>query len=224
MLDNVEKNLEQWDRKHPWSKDGDEWNGQAKLCGVPYETWKASLVDALITPFLHPDANVLEIAPGHGRWTEYLVAGARHVTVVDISANCLDFCRNRFQQSANIDYFLTTGHQLPHYLDNSIDFAWSFDSFVHMDRNVIGGYLREMKRVLKIGGRVTLHHADVEDIANHVQGQHQGWRSQMNGKLLRQLAEEAGLEVVAQFTYWDEAAKLGVPRFGDKITQLLRRT
>lgn len=222
MLDNVEQNLHQWDRKHAWSKDGDEWSGQAKLCGVPYDTWKASLVAHLITPYLHPDANVLEIAPGHGRWTEFLAAGSSHVTVVDISASCLDYCRGRFQQASNIDYFLSTGHQLPRYVGGTMDFVWSYDSFVHMDRNVISGYLKEMRRVLKVGGRAILHHANIENLDDHVQAEHQGWRSQMNAKLMRQLAEDAGLEVVSQFVYWDEAGKLGVPRFGDRITHLVR--
>jgi ubiquinone/menaquinone biosynthesis C-methylase UbiE len=223
MLENVEQNLVKWDQNHPWSKDGDEWSGQAKQCGVPYERWKASLIANMIAPFINPKAQVLEIAPGHGRWTEHLLAGSGHVTVVDISPTCLSYCRTRFQQAANIDYFLTTGHQLPRYIDDKIDFVWSYDSFVHMDRSVIAGYLGEIKRVLKIGGTSVLHHAGIENLDAHVQSEHPGWRSQMNADVMRQLAEEAGLEVISQFVYWDEEAKIGVPRFGDQITWLGRK-
>lgn len=224
MLENVENNLQQWDKKHGWSKDGDEWSGQAKLCGVPYDVWKKSLVDTLIRPHLGAGVQVLEIAPGHGRWTEYLSAGADHVTVVDISASCLDYCRGRFKALSNIDYFLSTGDQLPKYIDGKVDFLWSYDSFVHMDRQVVAGYLREMKRVLKVGGEAILHHANIENLDTHVQADHEGWRSAMNAKLMREIAEEAGLEVVSQFTYWDEKAKIGAPRFGDRITHLARRS
>ena len=222
MLENIEKNLEQWDKKHLWSKDGDEWSGQAKVCNVAYEEWKSSLVANLITPALDSSANLLEIAPGHGRWTEHLLANSRHVTVVDISANCLDYCRNRFQEKTGIDYFLTTGCQLPRYMDGSIDFVWSYDSFVHMDRQVIFGYLLEMKRVLKIGGTATLHHANVENIDQHIQSEHKGWRSAMSAELMAQLVRDAGLEVQSQLVFWDEARKIGVPRFGDRITRLVR--
>ena len=221
MLENVEKNIHQWDQKHAWSKDGDEWSGQAKVCGIPYEMWKASLVEHLITPYVSSDSTVLEIAPGHGRWTEFL-ADARHVTLVDISPSCIEFCRKRFDDKTNIDYFLGTGFALPHYADDAIDFVWSYDSFVHMDREVILGYLREMKRVLKRGGRAILHHGNIENLEGHVQSEHQGWRSAMNEPLMRELARDAGLSVVSQFTYWDEAKMIGVPRFGDKITHLVR--
>lgn len=221
MLENVEKNLHQWDEKHAWSKDGDEWSGQAKVCGVPYETWKASLVDSLIRPYLSADSTVLEIAPGHGRWTEFLV-DALHVTVVDISPNCLEFCRKRFDEKTNIDYFLGTGFTLPRYMSDAIDFVWSYDSFVHMDRDVILGYLKEIRRVLKPGGRTILHHGDIGKLEGHVQSEHQGWRSGMNEQLMRDLARDAGLAVVSQFTYWDEAKMIGVPRFGDKITHLAK--
>lgn len=222
MLENVEKNLHQWDQKHAWSKDGDEWSGQAKVCGVPYETWKASLVDHLIKPYLSSDTTVLEIAPGHGRWTEFLAAGAKHVTVVDISPNCLEYCRKRFDGKSNIDYFLGTGSSLPRHMDDVVDFVWSYDSFVHMDRDVILGYLKDMKRVLKPGGRAILHHANIEKLEGHVQSEHQGWRSAMNEQLMRELAREAGLNVAAQFTYWDEGKMIGVPRFGDRVTHLVR--
>lgn len=221
MLENVEKNIYQWDQKHAWSKDGDEWSGQAKVCGVPYEVWKASLVDTLITPYISADATVLEIAPGHGRWTEFLAA-AKHVTLVDISPSCLEFCRKRFDDNANIDYFLGTGFTLPRYMNGVIDFVWSYDSFVHMDRDVILGYLKEINRVLKPGGRTILHHGNIETLEDHVQSEHQGWRSGMNEQLMRDLARDAGLTVVSQFTYWDEAKMIGVPRFGDKITHLAK--
>jgi hypothetical protein len=73
MLENIKKNLQAWDQTYAWPKDGDEWDGQAALCGVPYPTWKESLAHHLLAPHVSKKTHVLEIAPGHGRWTEYLV-------------------------------------------------------------------------------------------------------------------------------------------------------
>jgi ubiquinone/menaquinone biosynthesis C-methylase UbiE len=221
MHDNVTRNLKTWDGQYKWPKDGDEWSGQAALCGVPYEAWKESLVRHLIVPRLGPGSVVLEIAPGHGRWTEHLVRLAGHVTVVDISASCLDYCRGRFQDAA-VDYFLTTGDALPRHAGGRIDFVWSYDAFVHMHRDLIRGYVREIARVLKPGGEAIIHHSNVENFERHEQEGSPGWRSAMTEALMRDYAKDAGLTVVSQFVYWDEANKIGVPRFGDRITRLKR--
>jgi ubiquinone/menaquinone biosynthesis C-methylase UbiE len=222
MIENVKQNLLAWDKEHAWSKDGDEWDGQAAVCGVPYPTWKESLVQHLLVPHITKQTHVLEIAPGHGRWTEYLVRLAGHVTVIDLSASCLDFCRNRFQTHSNIDYVLTPGDRLPLYAEGRIDFVWSYDSFVHMDRQVIQAYLAEIRRVLKVNGSAIIHHSNVEDLANHRQDNAAGWRSAMSAELIRELAQHAGLSVSSQYIYWDDEKKIGVPRFGDRLTQLKR--
>ena len=36
----IDANRELW-TAHTWNRDGDEWDGQARLAGVPYEEWKA---------------------------------------------------------------------------------------------------------------------------------------------------------------------------------------
>ncbi len=222
MRENVRKNLDAWDRQHAWPKDGDEWDSQAERCGVPYEAWKTSLVQHLLAPNIDKQSHVLEIAPGHGRWTEYLVDLAGHVTVVDISAACLDYCRERFQAHHNIDYVLTTGDRLPRFVEDRIDFVWSYDSFVHMDRDVIGAYLGEIRRALKVGGSAIIHHSNVKNPETHSQDEAKGWRSAMSAELMAQLARDAGLTALAQFAYWDEANRIGSPRLGDLFTRLKR--
>ena len=185
---------------------------------MTYDAWKASLVEHLIAPHAAADAHVLEIAPGHGRWTAYLTEQFGHVTAVDLSPSCIAFCKARFSDRANIDYFVTDGTSLPQVAN--IDFVWSFDAFVHMDRAVTGAYLRGIARVLKPGGKATIHHSSVIDLDTHQQAGAQGWRAAMTAELFAQLATDAGLTVLDQIVYWDDERQIGVPRLGDHITRL----
>jgi|ERR1700749_2690816 len=215
--ENIRANRKKWDRDHTWPEDGDEWKGQSVDCGVSYADWKQSLIDNLIAPNVTSDMHVLEIAPGHGRWTEALVDRARNVSAVDLSQNCLDFCRARFADQ-NIAFFLTDGTSLPAGLTGSIDFLWSYDAFVHMAPGVIKAYLHEIARVLKSGSSAIIHHSGIENPDTHEQRGSRGWRSAVSAAMMRGFAEAAGLKVLAQITYWDEARGIGVPRNNDKIT------
>jgi ubiquinone/menaquinone biosynthesis C-methylase UbiE len=207
---------------HKWREDGDEWKGQARLCGVPYDVWKQSLVDTLILPNIAPEKTVIEIGPGRGRWSAFLAQGSAFCTLVDISPNCLQHCRDRFSSLGNIEYFLTPGTSLPHSCTGQIDFVWSYDAFVHMAPDVVALYLSEIARVLRPDGVAILHHANIGNLSSHVQDEHPGWRSAVDNALIRHCAEQSALRVDRQFVYWDEARKIGVPNFGDSITVLRR--
>ncbi|HEY7176703.1 MAG TPA: class I SAM-dependent methyltransferase, partial [Micromonosporaceae bacterium] len=90
----VEWNKRTWGEEHGWERDGDEWSGMADHCGQPYAEWKQSIADTFMATM--PDgARALEIAPGYGRWTGFLVDRASSVALVDLNQNCLDVCRER---------------------------------------------------------------------------------------------------------------------------------
>ncbi len=50
--------------------------------------------------------------------------------------------------------------------DASVDFVFSFDSFVHPDREIVEAYLRELGTKLKIGGKGFIHHSNFGEYAN----------------------------------------------------------
>lgn len=234
MKNTIEANLRMWDRTHDWTKDGDEWDGQARSSGIPYEDWKRSIVDTFLLPALSPSCACLEIAPGHGRWTETLAEHCRSLTLVDLSPACLEHCRQRFSRFDHIVYRRTDGTTLPEVADGSVDFVWSFDAFVHMEPAVIGAYFHEIRRVLRPGGRAVIHHAGRRDAAllfaflrnwtalgNRLYkrismadpADDDGWRSDVSRESLCRLAGAAGLVVSGQ-------TQFGVPRYGDWITTL----
>jgi SAM-dependent methyltransferase len=243
MSDNtIAQNLHKWDRQHRWQEHGDEWKGQAERCGKPYEDWKRSLIDSLILPHT-AGANVLEIAPGHGRWSEAILTNCKHLWLVDLSPTCIDHCRERFRDRAGqVDYYVTDGKTLPAELSGRIDFVWSFDAFVHMGADTIASYLQEIQRVLAPGGRAIVHHAGRRDatlwlgwlrqfrgpgrlayraVSMGLDEVKDGWRSNVSARLFGDLAGRAGLEVERQMTRW--APGYGVPRFGDAITVMRKR-
>jgi len=240
-MPSVEWNRAAWSERHEWEQHGDEWSGMAAACGQPYELWKAALVDTFIVSSLTPTSDVLEIAPGHGRWTEHLLAGARRVEIVDINQDCLDACRVRFDDDPRLRGHLTTGSSLSFLERQSIDFAWSFDSFVHMDGDVIRGYLGELARVLRPGGRAIIHHAGIRPLAlplapatrrlgvagrvvQRLAGQGRlrdsGNRSMVSRALVAGWARAAGFTVERQTQSWGDQGQYDVRKYGDWITIL----
>lgn len=239
-MPSVAWNRRVWGREHVWSEDGDEWSGMAAYCGQPYSEWKEELVETFMAS-MPSGARVLEIGPGHGRWTEYLIPKAETVALVDLNQSCLDSCRDRFEDCPNVSYHLTKAFSLQFLPDSSIDFVWSFDAFVHMDPEVVHGYLDELGRVLAPGGRAVLHHADRPDwslklspIARRLgrpgrilqrlvilhRLRDDGYRSDVSARLVAQWASAAGLIVLRQTDSWGKDGRHNVRKYRDRITSL----
>jgi len=219
---NIAANRQQWDKDYIWPEDGDEWRGQAELCGVPYSVWKRSLVEHLIAPNVSSESLVVEIGPGHGRWTEFLADRAARVVAVDISPACLAYCRERFSSATNVEFVLTSGNTLPEELTGAVDFLWSYDAFVHMAPQVVRAYLSQVGIVLQPAGKAIIHHANIENVKDYDQTGSPGWRSAVTADAIQKFAREASLIIEAQFQFWDVNAKIGVPRYNDCITVLRR--
>ncbi len=240
-MPSVEWNRAAWSQRHGWEQHGDEWSGMAAACGQPYEQWKAALVETFIVSSLTPTSDVLEIAPGHGRWTEHLLAGAGSVEIVDINQDCLDVCRVRFDDDPRLRGHLTTGSSLEFIATRSIGFVWSFDSFVHMDSDVIKGYLNEFARVIRPGGRAIIHHAGIRPwalplapttrrlgvagrVVQRLAGQGRlrdsGNRSMVSREQVAGWAGKVGFTVERQTQSWGDQGQYDVRKYGDWITIL----
>jgi SAM-dependent methyltransferase len=109
---------------------------------------------------LLPTRTILEIAPGYGRWTQYLKDQCDHLVVIDLSERCIEHCRERFADAKNITYHVNDGRSLEAVQDGSIDFVFSFDSLVHADPSVVAGYLQQLRRKLTPDGVGFIHHSN----------------------------------------------------------------
>jgi SAM-dependent methyltransferase len=113
-----------------------------------------------IAPFVGPDKVCLEIGPGGGRWTQFLV-GARELILVDLNPEFFEYLRGRFPEAApRMRFYETSGYELGGVPDASVDFVFSFGTFVHIEPEGIDAYLGELRRVLRPGGIASLQYAD----------------------------------------------------------------
>src|SRR6266550_5648539 len=147
--------------KYDWKEAGEEWS-------VPWGSsaaqWSGTIFPR-IREFL-PTGTVLEIAPGFGRWTHYLKDNCEQLSIVDRSSECIEACRRRFAADSHVRCYLNDGRSLSMIPDSSVDFVFSFDSFVHPDREIVEAYLRELGTKLKIGGKGFIHHSNFGEYVN----------------------------------------------------------
>jgi SAM-dependent methyltransferase len=161
-MPSIEHNKQMWGTHYAWSRQGDEWS---EPWGGVDAHWYGSLLPR-VHAFL-PAESILEIAPGFGRWTQYLKDQCDHLTVVDLNSNCIETCKERFAEAHNITYHVNDGTSLEMIPDESIDFVFSYDSLVHAELDVIEAYLQQLVRKLTPDGVGFLHHSNIGHYATY---------------------------------------------------------
>jgi SAM-dependent methyltransferase len=190
-----------WDA-YDWRRRGEEW--------APSAEWKHALA-TLIRERAPTPCAILEIGPGGGRWTEGLQKLAGSLTVVDVSRASIEACRARFAACDNVRYVVNDGRTLSAIPDESIDFIWSFDTFVHLAPEDAASHAGEFRRVLRRGGRRIVHHPAVGGLRG-------GFRSRMTSEAFAALLRASGLVPLEQFDAWGPQGAFDVKHFGDAIT------
>src|SRR5262249_14608923 len=96
-----------WGR-YDWRNRGDEWS---EPWGTSAHMWYGTILPRILRGV--PCDHILEIAPGHGRCTQFLRLCCRRLSVVDLVQDCVDACRARFGEGAGIEYHVNDGRTLP---------------------------------------------------------------------------------------------------------------
>jgi hypothetical protein len=159
----VEQNLFLWGKADGWKDDGDKWS--EKWGGTELE-WSTSIFPR-IRQFI-PAPTILEIAPGYGRWTQFLKGFCEQLIAVDVSPACVERCKERFAADPHVRCYVNDGRSLAMVEDRSIDFAFSFDSLVHVEADIIAAYLDQLGRKLKPGAFAFLHHSNLGAFSNSI--------------------------------------------------------
>lgn len=138
---------------------GDAWNaseGEKMKIGIPGDQVVPYLDKKVFTPFLGKAEVILEIGPGGGRFTKILLPKCRKLIVADIAPSMLELLKERFRTDSKIQYQVLDGQGLSPLADESIDAAFSYAVFAHLQHWDIFNYLCELRRVLVPGGKAII--------------------------------------------------------------------
>jgi hypothetical protein len=87
-----------------WSARGEEWTLSSE--------WKASIVRTFLDPYFSNRSVILEVGPGAGRWTEYLLEKSDRLIGVDVSETSVQECERRFHDHSKATFEVGNGENV----------------------------------------------------------------------------------------------------------------
>jgi hypothetical protein len=191
---------------YEWIAAGEEWS---EPWGGSAPQWFGSILPRIQACL--PANTILEIASGFGRWSYYLKKHCCHLHLVDPAADCIEACRRRFASDAHLSYHVNDGRSLEMISNRSIDFAFSFDSLVHVRRENVEAYVAQLAEKLTEDGTGFIHHSNLGEYASsltrrarklvskgNVVGSDHQRDPEMTAELFRGLCERHGLKCLSQ--------------------------
>jgi len=165
---------------------GEKW-------GNPEKNKSLKIIRAkFLTPFINENHTALEIGPGGGRWTLYLLKFKR-LYLLDLNNKFFPYLKKRFGDPQNISYHQTNGTDFPNIPKNSVDFLFSFGTFVHLDQEIILEYLDNMKNILKENSNVILNYSDMSKPQKFNKGFAYNTRA-----IMRKMITDNGYKIVSE--------------------------
>lgn len=231
-MPSIQENLTVWNEAD-WSKyrEGESWSG---CWGGSEMLWHGSLYPR-VHPFL-PSSKILEIAPGHGRVTQYLRDWCDELHIVDLSPNCIQFCQQRFAGDNRFHYYVNDGLSLEMIPDGVFDFVICFDSLVHCEFEVVASYLKQLATKLTPNGVGFIHHSNLAEYMRRglellpqeillQETANPGWRaSTVDSAIVAELCRQFGMTAITQELFpWGEAKFFDHPICVDCMTTFTKQ-
>jgi SAM-dependent methyltransferase len=213
MTDNVNYNRFYWDRYvREWDnpdferdRSSAEGTGDSAIIG---EEWGTpgdvdEIVETYIVSQVSPDSVVLEIGSGGGRIASRVAPQVGELWCLDVSQEMLARLRRTLGDHDNVRFVLANTPAVPLELRGRLDFAYSFDVFVHLDLHTQWQYIDALARGLKPGGRAFLHTANLTTDNGWARFAAQphftvGGYYFVTPEVVRTMLHRAGLEVVEE--------------------------
>lgn len=170
------------------------------------------LLEPTTFPYFGPDAVVLELGAGSGRWSRHLAArltgGTLHL--VDNSSWKVDFLRAYFRADARVRVHLNDGLSLANFADNSVDLVCSYGTFIYFQLGQFHRYGQEFLRVLRPGGHVVLDFIDIDTatgwqwLEDHSDADWANCFTYYTAEVVEHLFRHLGFEVVKSRDYLED--------------------
>ena len=148
--------------------------------------------DRYVLPYVNAEHNAVEIGPGGGRWTRYLF-GFGKLYVVDYYSELLEELKKNFNDT-NMTFIKNNGTDFPDIEGGSIDYLFSFGTFVHLDQHLIDAYLKNMKSIVKPGANIVIQYSDKTKIMAQL---NRGFSDNTPDKM-RQMVLDAGYKILEE--------------------------
>ena len=188
---------------------GEDWKGHSRIALNYYdsaEQWIEQSWSQTVWPFIQgcDFSCVVDLAAGHGRNTKKLLEFAEKLYLVDINADNIRFCRQRFAAEKKITYIQNDGFTLRGIPSGEVSLVYCFDAMGHFDSDVIRSYLHDFYRVLKPGGCGFCHYSNYDQNPAGNVHDNPGWRNFMSQNLFHHYCAKEGLAVVkSRVIDWD---------------------
>lgn len=138
-------------------RDDDEARRLILNEGDPEAFERAGQADAQrLAELFGPDDVVLDLGCGIGRVARYVAPRCRELWAVDASATMLASARSRLEDRSNVRFARSEGTAMPAVSSESVDIAYSLLTLQHLEREDAFALLRDLRRVLRPGGRAFL--------------------------------------------------------------------
>jgi SAM-dependent methyltransferase len=185
-----------WDGSYDWSSRGEEWS---QSWGSSEAQWFGALY-----PRLHrllPAPTILEIAPGFGRWTRFLIPYCETFVGVDLSSTCIEACRVSFAQAKHAMFLQNDGVSLE-MVPNNLDFVFSFDSLVHVEIDILASYIRQIIAKLSPDGTAFIHHSNFATMPPGVENPYGRAESVSSVTVANVVAQQGGCIRLQEMVNW----------------------
>ncbi|MDR1921997.1 MAG: class I SAM-dependent methyltransferase [Candidatus Adiutrix sp.] len=207
-MPDIRWNLDKWNNRYDWRKNhGEEWS---QAWGSSTAQWLSTIYPR-IRCFL-PARRILEIAPGYGRWTKFLIGAATEAyRAVDLAGPCVRYCQDAFSAPhPDFKAILNDGYSLAGAADWQYDFIFSFDSMIHASPDVLEAYIRQiLESLLSREGVCFIHHSNLKAVRGNPGFDH-AHDPDVSAELAADLVSAYRGKVLSQeIITWGETAGLG---------------
>jgi hypothetical protein len=118
-----------------------------------------------------------------------------------MSQECVDACKKIFSSASNASFIRNDGLSLEA-APKELDFVFSFDSLVHVELDVLDGYVKQIIQKLNKTGVAFLHHSNFAALPTGTENLHQRARSVSATRVAQSVIENKGTVISQELVNW----------------------